>query len=164
MAEPLKAGDRVADFALRDADGREYSSADARRKGLLMFVFWKRTCGTCQYAFPYFQRFHEQYAGDLFRIWGIAQENAEDTRDFAADYGATFPQLLDTALDITEQYDLTSVPSLYLTDASGMILRFAPAFMADEYNSLAQLIAERTGVPYVPIVRNSDNAPALKPG
>ena len=164
MNETLQAGDKVIDFALPGADGRIYSSADARRQGLLMFVFWKKSCGTCQYAFPYLQRFHEQYAHDRFHIWGIAQENREDAVEFVGKYSATFPQLIDTGLDVTELFKPVFVPTLYLVDKGDTILHYVPAFVKDEYNGIARMISERTGVPYSPIVREEDDAPALKPG
>jgi peroxiredoxin len=164
MNDTLRAGDAVIDFSLSGVDGKTFRSAEAREQGLLMFVFWKRTCGTCQFSFPYLQRFHEQYGHDKFRIWGVAQENRYDVIEFAGRYSATFPQLIDESLEITERYKPAHVPAHYLVDETGKILRFLPAFMKDEYNEIARYIAERTGVPYSPIVREEDGAPDLKPG
>jgi peroxiredoxin len=164
MANPLTVGDAVVDFTLPASDGKTYNTAEARHKGLLLFVFYKKTCGTCQYAFPYLQRFHTHYTGDRFRIWGVAQENAADTAAFAAEYGATFPQLVDESLDVTEKYDLAAVPGAYLVDETGKILLHTQAFDTDTYNAMAKMIAERTEAPYTPVVRPEDDAPALKPG
>src|SRR2546430_2193383 len=108
MATPLAAGDRVIDFTLRSVDGILHNSEEMRKEGLLAFVFWKKTCGTCQFSFPYLQRFHDQYAGEGFQFWGIAQENEQDVRDFVSLYRATFPQLIDEDLAATERYDLAS--------------------------------------------------------
>lgn len=165
MPETLKAGDPVVDFVLPGIDGKTYDLRATRRAGVLMaFVFYKKTCGTCQYTFPYLQRLHAQYAGNRFQIWGIAQENAADAEAFAKQYGATFPQLIDESLDVTEQYDLTTVPGIYLVDETDTILRQTGAFSKEELNTMSRLIAERTGKPYVPVVREEDNAPDFKPG
>jgi peroxiredoxin len=164
MATPPTTGDRAIDFTLRSADGILHNSEEARKEGLLAFVFWKKTCGTCQFSFPYLQRFQDLYAGEGFQFWGIAQENEQDVRDFASLYRATFPQLIDENLAATERYDLASVPSIYLTDATGVILEHAPGFSTEIYNRIAQRAAEATGREYVPIVRPEDNAPILKPG
>ena len=164
MAEPLAAGDPVKDFALTSLDGSACDSISARKDGLLLFVFWKRTCGTCQYAFPYLQRFQVFYGGPGFRIWGIAQESEDDVRDFIRQYGATFTQLLDEDLTVTEQYDLDGVPALYLVDDSDRILRSVSGFSTEAFNEYAQIVADRTGKPYTPIVRPEDNAPPFKPG
>ena len=158
------AGDAVIDFILPDLDGDPRDSSDARSGGLLLFAFWKRTCGTCQYTFPFLQRFHDRYAGSEFQIWGIAQENRADALVFAAQYGATFPQLLDENLEVTEQYRLQVVPAIYLANSSGEILRHVAAFDTGELNAMARIVAEHIGIDCVPIVTADDNAPDMKPG
>lgn len=160
----LQTGDRVSDFTLRSVDGMLCNSEEARQSGLLAFVFWKKTCGVCQYSFPFLQRIQDLYAGEGFTIWGIAQENEQDAIDFARSYRATFPQLIDQELEVTEKYGLVSVPSIYLTDATGVILEHAPGFSTDIYNNIACRAAESTGKPYTPIVRPEDAAPPFKPG
>ena len=75
----LTVGDTVQDFILAGLDGETYNSKSARTRGLLMFAFWKQGCGTCRYTMPFLQRFHDQYAGDGFHIWGVSQENKADT-------------------------------------------------------------------------------------
>ena|SRR5437879_545416 len=164
MAETLKAGDSVVDFILDGADGARLDSRSLRAEGLLLFVFWKAGCGTCRYSMPFLQRFQDHYAGDGFQIWGISQENREDTLAFMTEYSLTFPQALDENLATTEAYRLLTVPGVYLVGASDRILRHAPAFIADEFNDMAALIAQETGKPYVPVIRPDDDAPDIKPG
>src|SRR5438105_3901271 len=148
MAEPLKAGDEVKDFSLPSLDGQVCDTAKARKEGLLFLVFWKRTCGTCQFSFPYLQRFHLFYGGPGFRIWGVAQENPEDARDFMHQYGATFTQLIDENLDASESYDLASVPAAYLMDGSDRILKSFQGFSTEQLNDIAKIASDRTGKPY----------------
>ncbi len=164
MAETLTTGDPVVDFRLTGADDREYDTARARREGLLLFTIYKARCGTCQYTFPFLQRFHESYAGPGFALWGVSQENREETQAFVQRFGATFPQILDEKLDVSMRYGLQTVPGIYLVDESDTIVRHAPAFIKDELNAMARLAAERTGRPYTLVVREEDNAPVLMPG
>jgi peroxiredoxin len=164
MPNPRTAGESIQDFTLSGLDGRTYDSRDARRKGLLLFAIYKMGCGTCQYTMPFLQRFHQEYAGEGFQLWGVAQDSADETREFGEQFGVTFPLLLDTDLTVTYAYGLTHVPGIYLVDESDAILRHAPAFAKDELNAMAQVVAERCSIPYVPVVRDEDNAPAFKPG
>lgn len=164
MPEVRTAGDAVEDFTLAALDSRSYNTAAARRRGLLLFAIYKKGCGTCQFTVPFLQRFHEEYAGQGFQLWGVSQDSLEETREFAARFGLTFPLLLDHDLAVTSAYRLTHVPSIYLVGETGIILRHAPAFVKDELNAMARLVADRCSVPYVPIVRHEDNAPSLKPG
>ena len=165
MAGTLAAGDKVADFILPALDGGDFNSLNARGRGLLMFAFWKKGCGTCRYAMPFLQRFHENYAEEgSFQIWGVSQDNADDTHAFTEEFSITFPQALDIDLDVTYAYGLVTVPGIYLVDASDRVLQNAPAFVADEFNAMAKLIAQRQGKEYIPIVLPEDDAPAIKPG
>lgn len=164
MAIPLMTGDPLVDFTLPALDDAFHHSIEARSDGLLLFVFWKRTCGTCQFAFPYLQRFKVLYGDSGFRIWGIAQETPDDARSFKRQYGATFTQLIDEGLELTEKYQLTSVPALYLVDSSDRILYSLNQFDTEGFNHIAKIVAERTGVDYTPVVRPEDGAPANKPG
>jgi peroxiredoxin len=166
---PRAAGSAVADFELRAADGKTYATRTARQNGLLLIALFKTGCGTCQYAFPYLQRFHEQYAQNAegrFQVWGVSQDNAEDTQAFAKVNGnTTFPILLDEDLRATAQYGITNVPDLYLLSSEETIpFAVLGQFAKDAFNELAQRVADFVGVPYVPIVRDADNAPAIKPG
>jgi peroxiredoxin len=167
-AAPRSPGDAVADFTLNATDGKTYSSREARQHGLLLAVLFKTTCGTCRYAFPYVQRFHEQYAarsGGRFQVWGVSEDDAATTQSFAQETGATFPLLLDADLDTTVRYDLISVPDLYLLDAGATIpAAVVGHFSRDGFNELARRIADYLDVPYTPVVREEDDAPALKPG
>jgi peroxiredoxin len=164
MSHVLTAGDAVVDFTLAGIDGKTYDSRAARSRGLLLFAIYKKGCGTCQYTMPFLQRFHQEYAGEGFRLWGVSEDSAEETREFAEQFGLTFPLLLDYGLAVTVAYGLTNVPGIYLVDETDTILRHAPAFVKDELNAMAQMVAERCSVPYIPIVREEDNAPASKPG
>jgi cytochrome c biogenesis protein CcmG, thiol:disulfide interchange protein DsbE len=166
---PLAPGDPVADFTLQAADGATYDSRTARQNGLLLAVLFKTGCGTCRYAYPFLQRLHEQYAansGGKFQVWGISQDDAETTLALAQENGgATFPLLLDTELDTTVRYGITSVPDLYLLGAGDTIAAAVVGhFSRDGFNDLARQAADYLGVPYVPVVRDTDDAPAIKPG
>ncbi|HZP80541.1 MAG TPA: TlpA disulfide reductase family protein [Chthonomonadaceae bacterium] len=166
---PRKAGSPVADFQLTGLDGKTYASKEARQKGLLLAALFKVGCGTCQYAAPYLQRLHELYAqksGGRFQVWGISQDNAADTQAFAKEHGdLTFPLLLDSDLQTSVSYGPTNVPDLYLLGEGDTIATAITGYFSkDEYNALAKQVADFVGVPYVPIVRDEDNAPAIKPG
>jgi peroxiredoxin len=166
---PRAAGSAVADFTLTATDGKTYSSKAARQNGLLLTVLFKTGCGTCKYANPYLQRFHEQYAAPSrgrFQVWGISQDTPESTESFARENGnSTFPLLLDSDLNVTVDYGITNVPDLYLLSAEDTIPDAVVGhFSKDGFNQLAERVAAFLDVPYTPIVTEADGAPAIKPG
>lgn len=157
-------GDPVADFVFKGVDGKTYSTAEARRDGLLMLVFYKVSCPVCQFNNPYMEKFRA-YGGSGFRIWGVSQDDAPKTVDYARTYGnVTFPQVMDEELKATVSYDLVSVPTLYLLDSGERILWQTMGWNREELNRVSQMIAERLGVPAVKIVEDNDPAPIFRPG
>jgi len=149
-------------------DGNTYSSKAARQKGLLLIALFKTGCGTCKFAFPFLQRIHTQYAlrsGGKFQVWGISQNDAEETAVFAKEYGnATFPSCWIPKLDVSAEYRITNVPDLYLLSEEDTIPFPSSAILARRRSMPSpkpSRISERS---YTPIVREEDNAPAIKPG
>lgn len=158
------AGDAVVDFTFKGVDGKTYSTAEARKNGLLMLVFYKVTCPVCQFNNPYMEKFRA-YEGKGFQIWGVSQDDAQKTPEYARTYGnVTFPQVLDEDLKATVAYDLVSVPTLYLLDSGDTILWQTAGWNRNELNKVSQTIAERLGVPAVKIVEDDDLAPVFRPG
>ena len=52
----LSAGKTAPDFRLKSRDNKEFSLADALTRGPVLLVFFKVSCPTCQYAFPFYER------------------------------------------------------------------------------------------------------------
>src|SRR5438309_1384772 len=120
----LNASEYMRDLMLTDLSGKPMMTADARRKGWLLLAFFKTTCGTCQFTFPYLQKLADAYgASGKFTVWGVSQDDAERTKAFADQYGVKFPLLLDRELYHSMIYGLTNVPTLFLADGSGMVQR-----------------------------------------
>lgn len=165
---PKDCGSLVSDFSLSTARGKHYSSRPTRSNGLLLIVLFRSGCETCHYSAPFLQRFHTLYAetsGERFQIWGVSQDDEEESADFTAEHGLTFPILLDEQLQVSEDYGVVSVPDLYLLDSSKNIVgAVVGGFSRDGFNALAQQIAGYLGVPYQPVVRDEDKARLLKPG
>jgi len=157
-------GDAPVDFTFRGVDGKDYSTADARRDGLLLLAFYKGSCPVCQFTTPYLEKFRA-YEGRGFQVWGVSQDDAAATINYARTYGnVTYPQVLDEGLQATVAYDLVSVPTLYLLDSGNRILWQASGWNREEMNRVSRLVAERLGVPAVTIVEDDDPAPVFRPG
>ena len=88
---PRRRGAR-AGIPPRPARWRRSRLQDLIANGPVLLAFFKITCPVCQLTFPFLERLHT--AGTL-PIYGISQNDAEDTREFNQHFGVTFPTLLD---------------------------------------------------------------------
>ena len=119
----LAEGDRAPDFRLPRLDGGETSLQELTAKGDVLLAFFKVTCPVCQLTFPVLERLHK--SGSL-PIYGISQNDAEDTRDFNREFGITLPVLLDPeegGFTASNAYGISTVPTLFLVGRDGAIVR-----------------------------------------
>lgn len=111
----LNPGTTAPDFTLQTLDGKQFSLREALLRGPVLAAFFKISCPTCQYAFPFLQRIHAAHGNKNVTIIGISQNEKKDTVAFVKEYGVTFPVLLDDTrtYPVSNAYGLTNVPTLF---------------------------------------------------
>ncbi|SRR5579883_2830621 len=147
----LPAGKAAPEFRLRKLEGGEVTLAELLKGGPVLLAFFKVTCPVCQMTLPFLERLH---AAGTRRVFGVSQNGEEDTQNFARHFGLTFPMLLDPEDDgfvASNTYGISSVPTQYLIDGSGLI--------TDVIEGWLKVEMERLGA-----VRPDDNVPAWKAG
>jgi peroxiredoxin len=119
----LREGSRAPDFVLARLDGGEAVLHDLVTNGPLVLAFFKVNCPVCQLTFPFLERLHT--AGTI-PIYGISQNDADDTLEFNRRFGITFPTLLDPEKDgfaASNAFGISSVPTLFLVEKDGTVSR-----------------------------------------
>ena len=117
----LTPGKLAPDFTLSDMEGKAFSLRDALKHGPVVVAFFKVSCPTCQYAFPYLERLHK--ANSRLNLVAISQNEKKDTAAFIKQFGITFPVLLDDTrtYPVSNDYGLTNVPTIFWIAESGEI-------------------------------------------
>lgn len=85
--------------------------------------FWASWCAPCKEEAPELKRFDEGLAGRAALVgvdWGDSASNA---RDFIAKAGWTYPVLRDPSQQVGEAYGLNGLPTTFVLDADGDIVR-----------------------------------------
>src|SRR6202044_1054099 len=90
----LTMGSKAPEFELTAMDDKRFSLEEALAQRPVVLAFFKVSCPTCQYAFPFLERLHKAY-GQGVKLLGVSQNNAKDTAAFSKEFGVTFPILLD---------------------------------------------------------------------
>jgi peroxiredoxin len=111
------------DFTLQGMDGKQFSLRELLARGPVLLAFFKISCPTCQYAFPFLQRIYQAHGHKNVAIIGISQNEKKDTAAFLKQYGVTFPVLLDDThtYTVSNAYGLTNVPTLFWIAPDGEI-------------------------------------------
>jgi len=116
-------GTRAPEFRLACLEGGEVTLVDLLAEGPVALAFFKVSCPVCQMTLPFLDRIH---AGGGLRVYGISQNDAADTRQFAQEYGLRFPMLLDSEDDrfpASNAYGISHVPTTFLVEPDGMVGR-----------------------------------------
>jgi peroxiredoxin len=161
----IAAGKTAPHFSLKALDGKCYSLDALLSRGPVVVAFFKISCPVCQLTFPFLQRISERFAGANVTVISISQDNAPSTREFNADYGATFPTLLDhSGYPVSNAYGISNVPTIFLIAPDGTVKISCTGF---DKAGLEQIVAELAGrqkTSAAPLFLPGENVPAFKPG
>jgi peroxiredoxin len=163
----IVAGNAAPGFSLKALDGKEYSLEKLRQQGPVVAAFFKVSCPVCQFTFPYLERLYKRYGGDGVTFLGISQDNASDTKEFAKEFGATFPMVLDEKQKgylASNAYGLTNVPTTFLIESDGTVKISCVGFDKKDLESIAEELAGRKKIALAALFRPDEAVPAHKPG
>src|ERR1700724_1884046 len=116
-------GSHLPDFALKDLQGHEISSADLHGKVVLV-DFWATWCGPCKKEMPGYQKLLDRYRSRGFAVVGFKFDTMADTEDpaqFARKMGVHYS--LAVAPDELKQKfgGIEGLPTTLLYDREGIL-------------------------------------------
>jgi peroxiredoxin len=163
----IVAGNMAPGFSLKALDGKEYSFEELIQRGPVVAAFFKISCPVCQFTFPFLERIYKHYGGDFVTFLGISQDEAKATKEFAKEFGVTFPVLLDQKeknYPASNAYGLTNVPTIFLIETDGTVKISSMGFDKKDLESIAAALAERKKIVPAALFRNNESIPEHKPG
>jgi peroxiredoxin len=163
----IVAGNMAPGFSVKALDGKEYSLQKLLQQGPVLAAFFKISCPVCQFTFPFLERLYKRYGGDSVTFLGISQDDAKATKDFAKEFGAAFPMLLDErqkGYPASNAYGLTSVPTIFLIETDGTVKISCMGFDKKDLESIAAELAERKKIAPTALFRPDESVPDHKPG
>jgi peroxiredoxin len=161
----IVAGQTAPDFTLKSSDGTEYSLATLLTRGPVFVSFFKVSCPVCQFTFPFLERLYKRYGGKDLTFLGISQDNTRATKEFADEYGVTFPIALDAdGYPASNAYGLTNVPTSFLIDTDASVKIAIMGFDKKDLEAVAAELSQRHNIPLSALFRPDDSVPANRPG
>lgn len=111
------------DFELKTLDGDKVRLADLRGKPVLL-SFWATWCGPCRRELPELAALHDEFQKKGLVILGVNDEGKGTAKKYAEKELLPFPILDDSGLKVNRLYRVRSIPTLFLIDKDGKIVRF----------------------------------------
>ena len=116
-------GSRLPDFALKDLQGNDISSAALRGKVVLIDI-WATWCHPCKKEMPGYQKLLDRYGSRGFAVVGLKSDIMMDTEDpikFAKEIGVHYP-LAGASADIVQRFGgIEGLPTTFIYDRQGIL-------------------------------------------
>jgi peroxiredoxin len=155
-------GNKAPAFTWPATDGQVYSLETALATGPMLVAFFKVSCPTCQFTFPFLERAAKHFA----RVWGVSQDDRRSTLEFAKHFGIDFPLLLEDTDDYptSSAFGLTHVPSIFLVGQSGEILASCVGFGREDLLDMMSKLESLTGKISFSLFHAGEDVPKFKSG
>lgn len=134
----LAAWARAPEFQLQRLDGGETRLAEIVANGPALLVFFKVSCPVCQLTLPFLARLDSPQG---LPVYGISQNDEGDTREFAREFGLTFPMLLDTeesGFAASNAFGISTVPTMFLVERDGTLARVVEGWSRRDIDGLGR--------------------------
>jgi len=145
----LATGTKAPEFKLKTTEGKQFDLATELSRAPVVLAFFKVSCPTCQYAFPFLQRLYKAYGKDGVSLISISQNEIRETNAFMKEFGITFPTLLDDthAYPVSNAYGLTNVPTLFWIAQDGEIEISSVGWVKADFEAINKKLALVRNIP-----------------
>lgn len=151
----LREGQTAPDVTLTRLDGTAVRVSELAAGGPVLLAFYKDTCPTCQLTMPFLNRIRD---GQV-QVFAVGQDHPVRAEAFAREWGIQYETLIDPAdsYEASNAFGITHVPSMFVVEPGMKITWASVGFMRVDLESLEELAG-------MPVLKESDNVPAAKPG
>jgi cytochrome c biogenesis protein CcmG/thiol:disulfide interchange protein DsbE len=113
-------------------DGDAFDLATYRGRPVIV-NFWGPSCVPCREEFPQFLRKLDEHEADGLAIVGVLTDDpAEPARRFVAEYGATWPTVVDPGEMLKRAYRVVARPHTWFIDRAGIVRSMQIGPMGDD--------------------------------
>jgi peroxiredoxin len=162
----LNMGTKAPDFELKAIDGKRFSLQEELARGPVVLAFFKVSCPTCQYAFPFLERLHKAYGQKGVKLLGVSQNSAKDTAAFTKEFGVTFSVLLDDTekYPVSNAYGLTNVPTIFWIGQDGEIEVSSVGWVKAEFSEINGKMADAGKTPPAMVFKAGEDVRDFRAG
>lgn len=136
LDEAVKQGDRPvapgSTVALRKLDGAGRMSLADLRGEVVVLNFWASWCDPCKSEAPLLQRAQRRLEREGGTVLGVTyKDRASSSRDFAKEFGLTFPSVRDDELDLAPEFGTIRLPETFVLDPTGRVVAISRGEITD---------------------------------
>jgi peroxiredoxin len=116
-------GTKAPDFQLKDMAARTVSLSSFKGKVVLV-SFWATWCPPCRAEMPALNKLYKGYRDKGLVVVAVSTDRkVEYVKDYLGKYPVDFPVLMDSDVKVSRQYGVFSMPTSFLLDKNGIIIK-----------------------------------------
>lgn len=134
----------LPDFTLPDLAGKTHASKDW--KGQVVLVdFWATWCAGCRETIPALSRLQDKYGARGLKVVGVSLDKGPKAKvgKFTRKLKVNYQVLLDSEDTLSKVFGFEGLPSLYLFDKDGRLVKALAPYTALQDKELEALVAAR---------------------
>jgi len=136
-----KVGQVVPSFSIATLEGKEFSTAAAKGKVVLL-NFWATWCEPCQTEMPRLEKeIWIKYRGRDFEMIAIAREQTEkEITEFREKHKYSFPMAPDPKRAVYGKFANAGIPRNYILNREGKILYQAYGYAPEDFQKMKNIL------------------------
>jgi len=162
----IVAGARAPDFNVPLVGGGYRGLADLLEPGGGILVFFKEDCAASELVLSRLGPLAKALAREDRFFLAIAEDPEEAIRAFRERHGIVFPiAWQEPPYHASRDYEITTVPALFVVDGTGVIAERIEGFIKSEYEALGEAVEQALALGTAPpVLERPEDLPALRPG
>lgn len=130
-------------FSLPEWPGGSTVTSGQLRDHVVYLDFWASWCGPCRESLPIYEQMHREFEAQGVRFVAInLDEERADAERFLARNPVSYTVLLDPDGDTAAAWQIKAMPSSFLLDTDGSVVRSWAGFESDHAEDIRNAILE----------------------
>lgn len=119
----VQLGQKLPQFTIMLDNGTTLNTAQMQGRPSVI-IFFNTLCGDCQRELPIAQRVYESYGQKVHFVCISRAQADSEVRSFWKEKGLTMPYSAQSDKSVYELFATSTIPRIYVSDASGTIYRY----------------------------------------
>ena len=116
----------IKNFSLKTTEGKNIT-LDSLKGKVVFLNFWATWCPPCRQEMPSMEILHQRYKNDGLEFVAVdIMESTSVIQGFMRENSYTFPVVMDTNGDVSNNYGIQAIPATFIIDRDSKIIFYSP--------------------------------------
>jgi thiol-disulfide isomerase/thioredoxin len=134
-------GQMAPDFKLPGIKTGNLMSLKSHRGKVVYLDFWASWCGPCRQSLPLLNELRNEFKSKGFEVIAVnLDDDKANAKTFLKQFPVNYPVLLDPNGKVPQIYDVPGMPTSYLIDPKGKIIKVHVGFKKQDIHTIRKQV------------------------